>query len=79
LRDIVCLGSIRQGEVLETTAIREIRAQAAAIAELLANDTRERQARAPSLIATASQLSRTFGASLMPVRSHGGRVCSRTG
>ena len=48
--DIVCLGSIRQGEVWETTAIPEIRAQAAAIAKLLADDTRDRPVRAPSLI-----------------------------
>jgi uncharacterized NAD(P)/FAD-binding protein YdhS len=54
---IVCLGSIRQGEVWETTAIPEIRAQAAAIAELLAGDTRHRPVRAPTLIATAPELS----------------------
>jgi hypothetical protein len=55
--DIVCLGSIRQGEEWETTAIPEIRAQAAAIAELLADDTRVRPARTPSLITTAPELS----------------------
>jgi uncharacterized NAD(P)/FAD-binding protein YdhS len=54
--DVVCLGSIRQGEEWETTAIPEIRAQAAAIAELLADDTRERPLRAPSLITTAPEL-----------------------
>jgi uncharacterized NAD(P)/FAD-binding protein YdhS len=54
--DVVCLGSIRQGEVWETTAIPEIRAQAAAIAELLANDTRHRPVRAPSLVTAAPEL-----------------------
>ena len=53
---IVCIGSIRQGEVWETTAIPEIRAQAAAIAELLTDDTRVRPVvRAPSLIKTATE------------------------
>jgi uncharacterized NAD(P)/FAD-binding protein YdhS len=42
VRDIVCIGSIRQGEVWETTAIPEIRAQAAAIAELFTDDARGR-------------------------------------
>jgi hypothetical protein len=55
--DIVCIGSIRQGEEWETTAIPEIRAQAAAIAELLADDTRERLVRTPGLITTAPELS----------------------
>ncbi|MGA7055704.1 MAG: FAD/NAD(P)-binding protein, partial [Mycobacterium sp.] len=54
---IVCIGSIRQGEVWETTAIPEIRAQAVAIAELLADETRHRPMRAPSLIQTAPELS----------------------
>ena len=54
--NIVCLGSIRQGEVWETTAIPEIRAQAAAIAELLADDTRDRPPRAPSLIRSTPEL-----------------------
>jgi uncharacterized NAD(P)/FAD-binding protein YdhS len=53
---IVCLGSIRQGEEWETTAIPEIRSQAAAIATLLADDTRHRPARAPNLIKTAPAL-----------------------
>ncbi len=44
---IFCVGSIRQGEEWETTAIPEIRSQAAAVATLLAGDTRERPARAP--------------------------------
>src|SRR5271156_6447661 len=55
--DIVCLGSIRPGEEGETTAIPEIRAQAAAIAELLADDTPDRPARAPSLITSAPESS----------------------
>src|SRR5271168_2255134 len=54
--DIVCLGSIRQGEEWETTAIPEIRAQAAAIADLLADDTRDRPARVPRLITSAPEL-----------------------
>src|SRR6478752_2423904 len=54
--DIVCLGSIRQGEVWETTAIPEIRGQAAAVAELLADDMRDRPVRAPRL-RTAPELS----------------------
>lgn len=49
--DVVCIGSIRQGEEWETTAIPEIRAQAAAIADLLADDTRERPVRVPSRVA----------------------------
>ncbi|WP_068187966.1 FAD/NAD(P)-binding protein [Mycobacterium sp. UM_CSW] len=57
---VVCLGSIRQGEEWETTAIPEIRAQAAAIAELLATDTRERPVRVPRLVATGP---RSTGAS----------------
>ena len=44
---IVCLGSIRQGELWETTAIPEIRSQAVAIAELIAGDARVRSKRAP--------------------------------
>jgi uncharacterized NAD(P)/FAD-binding protein YdhS len=55
--DIVCIGSIRQGEQWETTAIPEIRAQAAALAEMLADDTRDRPVRAPSLITTAQEVS----------------------
>ena len=54
--NVVCIGSIRQGEEWETTAIPEIRAQAAAIAELLADDTRARPVRAPSLITSAPEL-----------------------
>jgi len=54
---IVCVGSIRQGELWETTAIPEIRAQAAAIAALPADDTRDRPARAPGLIRTTPELS----------------------
>jgi uncharacterized NAD(P)/FAD-binding protein YdhS len=54
--DIICLGLIRQGEEWETTAIPEIRAQAAAIAQLLVDDTRERPVRAPSLVRTAPEL-----------------------
>ncbi|MGC1154334.1 FAD/NAD(P)-binding protein, partial [Mycobacterium sp.] len=53
---IVCLGSIRQGEEWETTAIPEIRAQAAALAELLADDTRDHPVRAPNLITAAPKL-----------------------
>ncbi|HTU99813.1 MAG TPA: hypothetical protein VMF13_04695, partial [Luteitalea sp.] len=53
---IVCLGLIRQGEEWETTAIPEIRAQAAAIAELLTDDTHHRPVRAPRLITTAPEL-----------------------
>jgi uncharacterized NAD(P)/FAD-binding protein YdhS len=55
--DVMCLGSIRQGEVWETTAIPEIRAQAAAMAELLTDDTRDRPVRASSLITTAPESS----------------------
>jgi uncharacterized NAD(P)/FAD-binding protein YdhS len=55
--NVGCVGSIRQGEEWETTAIPEIRTQAAAIAELLAGDTPHRPMRAPSLIATAPELS----------------------
>jgi uncharacterized NAD(P)/FAD-binding protein YdhS len=54
---ILCLGSIRQGEEWETTAIPEIRTQASAIAELLADDTRHRPVRAPRLITTTPELS----------------------
>ncbi|UQX09612.1 FAD/NAD(P)-binding protein [Candidatus Mycobacterium methanotrophicum] len=50
--DIVCLGSIRMGEEWESTAIPEISAQAAAIAQLFADDARERPVPAPSLITT---------------------------
>jgi uncharacterized NAD(P)/FAD-binding protein YdhS len=50
---IVCLGAIRQGEIWETTAIPEIRAQAAAIAQLLADDTRGRRVRVPGRVSTA--------------------------
>jgi uncharacterized NAD(P)/FAD-binding protein YdhS len=44
---IVCLGSIRQGEEWETTAIPEIRAQAAAAATLIADDTSDHPVRKP--------------------------------
>jgi uncharacterized NAD(P)/FAD-binding protein YdhS len=54
--NIVCLGLIRQGEEWETTAIPEIRTQAAAIAQLLADDTRQQPMRAASLITTAPEL-----------------------
>jgi uncharacterized NAD(P)/FAD-binding protein YdhS len=54
--NIVCLGLIRQGEEWETTAIPEIRTQAAAIAQLLADDTRHQPTRAASLITTAPEL-----------------------
>jgi uncharacterized NAD(P)/FAD-binding protein YdhS len=54
--NIVCIGSIRQGEEWETTAIPEIRTQAAAIATLLADGTHYQPARAPSLIAAAPRL-----------------------
>ncbi|MCV7176390.1 FAD/NAD(P)-binding protein [Mycolicibacterium sphagni] len=47
---IVCLGSIRQGEEWETTAIPEIRAQAAAVAKLIADDTNDRPVRGPGII-----------------------------
>lgn len=53
---VMCLGSIRQGEEWETTAIPEIRAQAAAIAELIADD-QGAPARAPSLITRGPELS----------------------
>lgn len=53
---IVCIGSIRQGELWETTAIPEIRAQAAAVAELVADDTLGRPVSAPSLIVAAPDL-----------------------
>ena len=55
--DIICLGLIRQGEEWETTAIPEIRAQAAAIAGLLGDETRERPVRAPALVRVAPELS----------------------
>ena len=54
--NIVCIGSIRQGEEWETTAIPEIRSQAAAIATLLADGAVEQPVRAPSLITTAPEL-----------------------
>ncbi|HME17072.1 MAG TPA: FAD/NAD(P)-binding protein [Mycobacterium sp.] len=54
--NIVGLGLIRQGEEWETTAIPEIRTQAAAIAQLLADDTRHQPMRAASLITTAPEL-----------------------
>src|SRR6202000_1171280 len=54
--NIVCLGLIRQGEEWETTAIPEIRTQAAAIATLLADGAHYQPARAPSLIAAAPTL-----------------------
>ena len=53
---VVCLGQIRQGELWETTAIPEIRAQAAAIAELLADPTRDGPVRAPRLVTSAPSL-----------------------
>src|SRR5262249_48646710 len=55
--DITCLGLIRQGEEWESTAIPEIRAQAAAIARLLADEKRERPVRAPALVRAAPELS----------------------
>jgi uncharacterized NAD(P)/FAD-binding protein YdhS len=56
--NIVCIGSIRQGEEWETTAIPEIRSQAAAIASLLADGTPDKPARrAPSLITAKPELS----------------------
>ena len=54
--DVICLGLIRQGEEWESTAIPEIRAQAAAIAQLLVADTRERPVRTPSLVRTTPEL-----------------------
>ncbi len=54
--NIVCIGSIRQGEEWETTAIPEIRSQAAAIAKLLANGIREQPVRAPSLVTNEPEL-----------------------
>jgi uncharacterized NAD(P)/FAD-binding protein YdhS len=54
--NILCLGLIRQGEEWETTAIPEIRSQAAAIAQLLADDTRHEPTRVPSLITTGPEL-----------------------
>lgn len=53
---VVCLGSIRQGEEWETTAIPEIRVQAAAAVKLIADDTRDRPARVPNLIRTTPEL-----------------------
>jgi uncharacterized NAD(P)/FAD-binding protein YdhS len=53
---IVCIGSIRQGEEWETTAIPEIRTQAAAIAKLLADDTRDRPARARRAVETTPEV-----------------------
>ncbi|WP_099247070.1 FAD/NAD(P)-binding protein [Mycobacterium sp. shizuoka-1] len=52
---IVCLGSIRQGEEWETTAIPEIRTQAAAVARLVADDTRDHPVRAPRPVPAATQ------------------------
>lgn len=49
---IVCVGAIRQGEEWESTAIPEIRAQAAGVAQLLTDDTSDRPMTAPSLITT---------------------------
>jgi len=55
--NIVCIGAIRQGEEWETTAIPEIRSQAAAIATLLADGASDQPTRrAPSLIAAKPQL-----------------------
>lgn len=56
VQGIVCIGSIRQGEEWETTAIPEIRAQAAGLAQLLADDTSDRPVRAPRLITTSPKL-----------------------
>ena len=53
---IICIGSIRQGEEWETTAIPEIRSQAAAIAALLADESRDQPIRVPSLITAAPEL-----------------------
>ncbi|HUB96469.1 MAG TPA: FAD/NAD(P)-binding protein, partial [Stellaceae bacterium] len=53
--NILCLGSIRQGELWETTAIPEIRTQAVAIAELLADDTRVHSARTQTVNRTAPE------------------------
>lgn len=53
---IVCLGPIRQGEEWETTAIPEIRTQAAAIAKALADDTHEPPVRAPRPVPVAPRL-----------------------
>ncbi len=55
--NIVCIGSIRQGEEWETTAIPEIRSQAAAIATMLADGTRDQPMRVPSVITTTPELS----------------------
>ena len=54
--NVVCIGSIRQGEEWETTAIPEIRSQAAAIAKLLADGSRDQPMRAPSLVTTTPEL-----------------------
>ncbi|MDP7734309.1 FAD/NAD(P)-binding protein [Mycobacterium paragordonae] len=56
VQGIVCIGSIRQGEEWETTAIPEIRAQAAATAQLLADNTLDSPIRAPRLIPTTSKV-----------------------
>lgn len=53
---IVSIGSIRQGEEWETTAIPEIRTQAAAIAKLLADDTRDRPVRARRPLQTTPEV-----------------------
>ena len=53
---IICIGSIRQGEEWETTAIPEIRSQAAAIAALLADESRDQPIRVPNLITAAPEL-----------------------
>jgi hypothetical protein len=55
--NIVCIGSIRQGEEWETTAIPEIRSQAAAIATLIADGISDQPTRrAPSLISAEPEL-----------------------
>ncbi|WP_084792614.1 FAD/NAD(P)-binding protein [Mycobacterium sp. E136] len=54
--DIVCIGPIRQGEEWETTAIPEIRDQAVAVADLLADDKRDRPLRTPSRNAVAAKV-----------------------
>jgi uncharacterized NAD(P)/FAD-binding protein YdhS len=54
--NVVCIGSIRQGEEWETTAIPEIRTQAAAIATLLADGISDQPPRAPSLVTTTPEL-----------------------
>jgi uncharacterized NAD(P)/FAD-binding protein YdhS len=54
--NIVCIGSIRQGEEWEATAIPEIRSQAAAIATQLADGTRDQPMRTPRRVATTHEL-----------------------